>query len=224
MKQKKPVTLLYAIIMTGFVSSASAALFTEDFEGGGLNITNAGNGALVLGIDYAIGDLIHADQANMGVIATSLDASNGFTVDSGGNARACGLIIDATAFTGSGLSLNFDSLLVTAGTNAYYSVWGVNSTDPVKIDLGKATDGFVSVVGAGAQDQLIADTVFTHGATITSAAFDSTGHDTLVVLFTANGNEEFVIDNVSVIPEPATLGLVATTGFALLLVRRKFML
>lgn len=121
------------------------------------------------------------------------------------------------------LNLNLDA----GGSGISARVWGVETLSGATFVL----DNAPGTSGSNGNAILLKSQDFTSNTSgweeqaVLNIDF-GTGYDLVIIGFQSNNNHESAtvgIDNVSVIPEPATLGMVATAGALLMLLRRRLL-
>jgi hypothetical protein len=224
-KMKKIVTIL-AVAMVAGVSMADVML-TQDFSA----------------INVVVDDLAYSNERGIGVWlggnATRIytNTTEQLVINSGdnGSGRGAGIMLDSTILTDGAGTYNLSLDVVNLWNNAALevSVWeGFESVgNPYFFDLVGTVAAGVGGVSTATVNQLATQTYLNGVVEGTTVNMDFTydGSSDIVLLFGMTGltgtKQAGVIDNVvvsSVIPEPATLGMIAFAGGALLVIRRKF--
>jgi hypothetical protein len=242
---KNKTKLMMVLLLIG--TTSMAALYTQDFDSGVSTLqpdmpknfggTNANAftsfGTYVLaGPNAAIVDQGGGDFA----LRPNLDTKN--------NARVALTMIDVSSWGAGTYTLQFDFIGADGGGSRLYvgEAYGYDLTGStaaaIKVDgfaggfgLGADGNGFglfgvsgatashlvdINLDGVGGANETVSRTI-TQDFTISANA-------TAIGIGFGSYNSSFMIDNVSVIPEPATLGLVALSGTSVLLLRRRLML
>jgi hypothetical protein len=205
-------TLSFDVLVQGWIGSSASTTFANDEAD-----VNANNGTATIGTTNG---------------AVSLTAAGNFSVDSStmNEGKTLEFSLDNFLVTGTTIAGTYTASL-DAFTGASYSETGKGYGHIAVIGEGPtATDLFASRFNATTYniDGLLNET---DTLLITSASLDSINAtddlgDPATTLPSSNPQRWNVLDvdfGVTVIPEPATLGLVATFGFGVLIIRRRFM-
>lgn len=233
---KKMIVIMIAVLIGG---SAMAAFYYEDFsvvsnqtEFGAINFGGTNGNAI---LDY-----------NRYVLA----GENAAIVDQGGgnfalrpnldgkaNARLAMVVIDTTTWSAGTYTLSFDFIGADAGGSRLYvgtaNGYDLTGTDNDAIELDGFANGFsdtsqygINAVGnATVADLINIDLDGIGGANETvsraiSTNFTLTGSTDALVLGFGSYGSSFMVDKVSVVPEPATISMIGLGGLLALLTRR----
>ena len=224
MRNLRVVVVLLAIV--GVSSVASASLFTDDFE------------------SYAAGSALHGqggwkgwdNDPVWGAPASSVQANSGsISAEIGGIAD----LVHEFDFAGGNLELSAMQYIPDGGIGQSYFILlnQYNDGGPydwsVQLNCDMGAGQIVSDFGGGASVpikqgewvqlkfviDLAGNTIdeYYDGTLLSSHQWDDTGHGTLqcIDLF-ANGASPIYYDDITVVPEPATLSLLCLGGLALL--------
>lgn len=239
----KKIAMSMALILGASMAAQASVIYSQDFSASTNTYLRYGDGYAVLGGSTANSNHREIDfgewaggsgQANAVVTdgAMQIQGYNGGT----GGTRGIGVVIDPTLFGGVAGTYTFKFDLKISGQDGtekvYADVWagsGYNleeTTDSKRIALDTAnargTRNFLAAVSGAAASNLAESTYTSDIAAFETKTVDFTydGTSAVALLFTADGGVLGTIDNVQVIPEPATLGLIALTSVGLLVVRR----
>jgi hypothetical protein len=230
----KTLTITNSTVSTGTIRVGyDRSAWTADGAGNGLLIINSGSavsttGNLEIGVKDGTAGATGVLVLNDGTLSVSQillgkDAGTTGTLTLNGGAVSTGNFKLANNATSTG------TLNLYGGTLTVNGSWSGPGTDKIGISLGTLTAAndvtgkFNGIRNAGDMTVLggmLDDSAFTSTYTSNSGSFSSGG-------YIAKWGYDSVTDKTamwSVIPEPATLGLVAAFGGGLLFFRRRFMM
>ena len=217
------------------ISTASTAGNATVSIRSGADSTYFGTRNLVLGLSLGVNDAAHLSKATLNFDSAETVAGTTISFDAeqlGAGGAPAGMYVDlydgATMVARIGLGTSagegrgtISHYIVDTGVTSWATgtllgaedaVW-VKTGANVSLTLGASNFG-VSTTGALVTDINSTGLAYVNGAT----TFNS-------IVFSAVDNKStWAVDNITVIPEPATLGLIAAFGGGILFIRRKLMM
>lgn len=242
---KNKTKLMLGLLLAG--TTSMAALYTQDFDSGVSTLQP--NGAINFGGTNANAFTSFGTYVLPGVNAAIVDQGGGDlalrpNLDTKNNGRTALTMIDVSGWGAGTYTLQFDFIGADLGGSRLYigEAYGYDltgsTTAAISVDgfsagfgLGADGNGFglfgvngatanhlvdINLDGVGGANETVSRTI-TQDFTISANA-------TAVGIGFGSYNSSFLIDNISVIPEPATLGLVSVFGATIVFIRKRFML